>query len=302
MRQMRIAALQGPIEKITPPVTEAKNLEWTEKMIRDISQFHVDVVALPEIFSTVNCQGKAGELAEAVPGPTTERMMKLAMELHIAIICPLYERRNGKIFNTAVMIDKSGLIVGQYDKIHPTEGEIDDGVMPGRKEPTVIELDGVKVGCQICFDANWPEDWLQLKRAGAQLIFFCSAFSAGTLLGGLATVLAVPVVASTLCRACRIYDRTGRMIAHQSPYFDFVMADVLIDQPLFHLDDQWPNLGKIRREHPEIMTEIFDGDGRWTIKGGVSPEHLQAVIDQYELMDVDQYLARAQRRQDQARK
>jgi predicted amidohydrolase len=300
MRKVRIAALQGPMDKIPGPVTIEKNVAWTEERIRKLASFRVEIVCLAEIFNTVGTGLKAGEDAEGVPGPLTRRMAGLARELKMAIICPLHERRGGKIYNTSVVIDKSGRIVGKYDKIHPVVEEIEEGIVPGKLAPTVISLEGIKIAGQICFDANWPEDWLNQKKAGAQVIFFSSAFSAGTLLQSLATILNVPVVASTWCPHCRIYDRTGKQIAHQTPYFDYAMADVLVDQPLFHLDRQWDKLEKIRKNHPELSTEVFDGEGRWTITG--DPKAVQKVIKKYDLLDIDDFLAGAQKKQDAARK
>jgi predicted amidohydrolase len=299
MKKVRIAALQGPEGKVSGPVTVEKNVEWTAGKVRELARFGVDIVCLAEVFKGVGTPLKPAEYAEAVPGPLTKTFTGLARELGLAIICPMYERRGGKIYNTAVAISRTGKIVGQYDKIHPTAGEMEDGVVPGKLSPTVIRLDGIKVAGQICYDANWPEDWVNQKKAGAEIIFFCSAFSAGTLLQSYATVLNVPVVASTWCRHCRIYDRTGRQIAHQTPYFDYAMADVLIDQPLFHLDMQWQNLEKIRKDHPELSTEVFDGEGRWTITG--DPKVIQKVIEKYKIVDIDEYLSWAQKKQDVAR-
>ncbi len=300
MRKVRIAALQGPEGKVSGPVTVEKNVAWTVEKVRELARFRVDIVCLAEIFNAVGLPLKPGEYAETVPGPLTRRFSELARELNLAVICPLVERRSGKLYNTAVVINRAGKIVGKYDKIHPVVEEIEEGIVPGKLSPTVINLDGIKVAGQICFDANWPEDWVNQKKAGAQIIFFCSAFSAGTLLQSYATVLNVPVVASTWCRHCRIYDRTGKQIAHQTPYFDYAMADVLIDQPLFHLDRQWDKLEKIRKDHPELSTEVFDGEGRWTITG--EPAVVQKVIEKYDLLDIDAFLTGAQKKQDAARK
>ncbi|NLE30070.1 MAG: carbon-nitrogen hydrolase family protein [Phycisphaerae bacterium] len=302
MRQWRIAALQSTWEKHVEPACVEKNLEWTVQKIRELKQYSVEVVCLAEIFATCNLAEQPARSAQDREGNIVQTMLATAKELQMAILCPLYEKRDHRIYNTVIVIDKTGQIVESYDKIHPTEDEMDRGIVPGKTEPTVIELEGVKIGCQICFDANWPGDWLALKHAGARMIFFCSAFSAGTLLQGYATILGLPIIAATSCRDCRIYDRTGAMIAHQSPYYDFVFADVLIDQPLFHLDYQFEVLDCIRRDHPEIGTNVFNGEGRWTFDGVRDPKVFQNLIDHYKLLDVDAYLTRAQEKQDQMRR
>lgn len=301
MVKIRIVTLQGPDKKYDGPVSYEKNVEWTVARIRTLGDYRPDVICLTEVFTWVGLELPTPDRAEPVPGPTTETMMTLAREVGSAIICPLIEQREGDSYNTAVVIDSSGRIVGRYDKIRPTETELERGIVPGRDEPTVIDLCGVKTGYQICFDANWTGQWLDLKRAGAQVIFFCSAFSAGTLLNGLATVLRVPVAAATITHHCRILDRVGRLLAHQTPYHDHAMADVVIDQPLCHLDFQWDKMEAIRREDKDVSIFTFDGNGTFELVGSRDPSVLQSVIEKHGLLDVDDYLRRAERAQDRAR-
>jgi len=300
--KLRIAALQGPRGTYEGQVTKEKNLEWTVDRVRSLNEYGPDIICLAEVFATNGVTTPVADHAEPVPGPITETMMKLAREYGTAIICPLIEKRGDEYYNTAVVIDENGDILGQYDKIHPTEGEVEEGKVPGRTEPTVIELCGVKTGYQICYDANWPGDWLNLKQAGAQVIFFCSAFSAGTLLDGYATTLRIPIVASTLCPHCRIIDRMGQLLAHQSPYFDYATADVLFDQPLFHLDGQWEKVQAVRKEHKQVTVFVLNGNGTFTMPDNHDPEFIQSLVEKYDLLDVDDYMRRAEAVQDRARK
>ena len=78
--------------------------------------------------------------------------------------------------NTAVVYDRQGQELGQYHKIHPTEGELNGGIWPGPIDPPVFEADFGKFGIQICFDVNWWEGWERLKQKGAQIVFWPSAF------------------------------------------------------------------------------------------------------------------------------
>jgi beta-ureidopropionase len=179
MRKVRVAAVQGPpgnslqpdragqSDVGSPSRTVQQNVEWTADRLRALGEFQVDIVVLAETFSIVGTGLKPETVAESVPGPLTERMAKLAREHEFAIVCPLYERRNNTLHNTAVVIDRFGEIVGRYDKIHPTGDEIENGIAPGELAATIISLDGMSVGVQICFDANWPEGWVSQKRAGA---------------------------------------------------------------------------------------------------------------------------------------
>jgi len=302
MIKLRVAALQAPNQKYPGPFTKEKNVQWTADQIVKLANYHPDVICLAEVFAQTGFEGSLVDHAEPVPGPTVETMSKLAKDHGLAIVCPLIEKRGEVFYNTAVVIDQTGEIAGQYDKIHPTEGELESGILPGTVDPTIIELCGVKTAYQICFDANWPVDWMNQKLAGAQLIFFCSAFSAGSLLPSYAAVLRIPIVAATICRDCRIYDRLGQLIGHQTVYHDFALADVIIDQPVFHLDGQQEQLEAIRKCETDVNVVTFDGNGTWSVVGTNDPKYLQGVKDRYKLLDVDEYLARAEKAQDQARK
>jgi hypothetical protein len=73
------------------------------------------------------------------------------------------------------------------------------------------------------------------------------------------------------------------------------MADMPIQQPLFHLDFQTDKVETIRRQYPEISVDIHNGEGTWTIAGN----NLESVIDAHQLVDVDDYLRRAENAQKQ---
>ena len=118
---------------------------------------------------------------------------------------------------------------------------------------------------------------------------------------GLATVLRLPIVAATVEPHCRIYDRMGETLAHQGVDFDFAMADVLIDEPLFHLDFQGEKLEAIRRERKDVSAIHANGNAVWRLAGRDDPQFLQELIRRYDLMDVDDYLRRAEKRQEEAR-
>ena len=66
---------------------------------------------------------------------------------------------------------------GEYRKIHPTIGEMNSGVMPGPLNPPVFQTDFGAVGAQICFDIEWPDGWRKLREAGAEMVFWPSAFA-----------------------------------------------------------------------------------------------------------------------------
>jgi beta-ureidopropionase len=121
-----------------------------------------DLVCLPEAFTTASVIDKPlKELSEPVPGPTTEAIAKRARASKCYIICPIETRRGSKLWNSAIVIDRSGDVLDIYDTVYPSTTSHDytvfqNGVTPGRKVP-VFDLDFGCIGIQICFDVGFPE-------------------------------------------------------------------------------------------------------------------------------------------------
>ena len=112
------------------------------------------------------------QLAEPIDGPTVTAMRNAAREAHVAVVFGFAERDgdsgSARFFNTALLIDETGLVQMRYRKTHLYES--DAGVFePGDAYP-VCEWRGVKVGLLICFDLEFPETARALARAGAELI------------------------------------------------------------------------------------------------------------------------------------
>src|SRR5574340_1198328 len=124
--------------------------------------FGPDIVCLPELFTDAE--------PEPVPGPTTERVAQWAKAKGAYVICPIATKAERGKYNSAVLIDRSGGIVGQYHKMNPTEGELEKGTVPG-PGATAFKTDFGTIGIQICFDVNWRQVWAGLKQQGADIIF-----------------------------------------------------------------------------------------------------------------------------------
>jgi len=151
---------------------EAAHYAWRAR------QMGADILAFPEIYPHINSAKKCTEAAEELPTPTTERMMTEASKLGMYIIWPQYTREGEQAYNSAVLINRDGEISGVYHKMHPTIGEIEDGIMPGTRMPT-FETDFGTIGMAICYDLNFRDIMTGLKKNGAEIIFFCSAYRGG---------------------------------------------------------------------------------------------------------------------------
>jgi predicted amidohydrolase len=112
--------------------------------------------------------------AEPIPGPSTRRFSELARKLHIWIVFGMDENRNGQLYNTAILTNPEGKIVGTYSKVHLQNWMVASGVHHGDGFPVWdIDVNGVKVklGIEICYDVQHPESTLELALGGAEVVF-----------------------------------------------------------------------------------------------------------------------------------
>lgn len=143
-----------------------------------------DIVCFPELFTTGYNLDIIGddlyELAETIPGPTTELMGQMAREHGLAILGTIVERdktKEGIFFDTNFLIDAKGRLVGKYRKSHlyPKEHnyfQADDRL-------PVFDLGELTVGVAICFEHAFPQIFTILALRGAEVVFIPSAVPVG---------------------------------------------------------------------------------------------------------------------------
>jgi beta-ureidopropionase len=300
-RKVRVAAFTDLLEK--KPRSIAENLDWTCETLDRVAVEKPDIVCLTENFDSREAGLGHLAMAQTPEGPAFSRIAEKAKQHKCYIVCATIEKRGDKLFNTAAVIDRQGAIMGRYDKIHPTIGEIEDQVTPGATAPTIIQTDFGKIGCQICFDANWPEHWQALKQAGAEIVFFPSAFSGGRILQSIATVFHVPVVAACYQQCCRIIDRDGLILDRQGVYKKWVLATLDLDNPLFHLDFQFEKVEAIRKTYgADVDIRVYEEEGWWRVLPQRPDLDILDIIKAFELETLEAYLARSTKVQDAARK
>jgi N-carbamoylputrescine amidase len=123
------------------------------------------------------------DIAEAVPGPTTEEFQALAKKHSMVIVVPVYEREQaGVYYNTAAVIDADGSYLGKYRKNHipHTSGFWEKFFFkPGNLGYPVFDTAYAKVGVYICYDRHFPEGARLLGLNGAEIVVNPSATVAG---------------------------------------------------------------------------------------------------------------------------
>jgi len=159
------------------------NLAKTQTLIRELAAAGAQLVVLQELHrSRYFCQQEmveAFDLAEPIPGPSTDALGALAKELGVVIVASLFEKRaTGLHHNTAVVLEKDGSIAGKYRKMHIPD---DPGYYekfyftPGDLGFQPIATSVGKLGILVCWDQWFPEAARLMAMAGAQLLIYPTA-------------------------------------------------------------------------------------------------------------------------------
>jgi len=161
----------------------AANLARAVQRIEAAAKKGAQIVCLQELFrSRYFCQSEDQrnfELAESIPGPSTEVLGELAREKEIVIVASLFERRSAGIYhNTAVVIDVDGSLAGKYRKMHIPDDPCyyeKFYFTPGDLGFPSFQTRYAKIAVLICWDQWFPEGARAAALSGAQLLFYPTA-------------------------------------------------------------------------------------------------------------------------------
>ena len=151
--------------------------------VREAAAKGARIVCLPELFRTQYfCQREDPalfDLAEPIPGPTSDRMAAVAKELGVVVIASLFERRAAGVYhNTAVVLDADGRVAGRYRKMHIPDDPLfyeKFYFTPGDLGFLAIDTAVGKVGTLVCWDQWYPEGARLTALAGADVLFYPTA-------------------------------------------------------------------------------------------------------------------------------
>jgi N-carbamoylputrescine amidase len=159
------------------------NVRRACERLREAADRGAQVACLPELFRTQYfCQVEDSarfDLAEPIPGPTTEALAQVARETGMVIVGSLFERRTAGIYhNTAVIFDADGSIRGRYRKMHIPDDPLyyeKYYFTPGDLGFQAFETRAARVGTLVCWDQWYPEAARLTALKGAEILFYPTA-------------------------------------------------------------------------------------------------------------------------------
>jgi len=159
------------------------NLEKAIRGLREAAERSAEIVCLPELFQTrYFCQTEDStrfDLAETIPGPSTERLEAVAAELDVVVIASLFEQRaRGLFHNTAAVIDRATGYIGKYRKMHIPDDPLyyeKFYFAPGDLGFRSWNTSRGNLGVLICWDQWYPEAARLTALQGADILFYPTA-------------------------------------------------------------------------------------------------------------------------------
>jgi deaminated glutathione amidase len=164
------------------------NVREAEALVGRAAAGGADLAALPEVFAYRGPSRRHAEVAEPIPGPTSERLAGAARRHGVWVLAgSLLEADGSRVFNTSVLFDRSGEQVARYRKIHLFDVEL-PGASPMRESATFTAGEEIvtagtefgRVGLSVCYDVRFPELYRALMARGAELVFVSANFHYAT--------------------------------------------------------------------------------------------------------------------------
>lgn len=261
--------------------------ETTDKMVEQIFgildeaiPYKPDFVCLPETFpfNYVEKQTTPEQRAEIFDG-VLKKFADFSRRNNCYTICPGYTSRGGKIYNSAVVFDRKGEKTGIYEKIHLADYEIEAGYTCGPLDQPVIQTEFGPIGIQICFDIEWDDGWQMLRKQGARIIFWPSAFSGGKCVTTKAWEHKCVVASATAKNTARLCDISGEVITQTGIWNPNLLCGAVNLEKAFLLT--WPAVQRfadIQKKYGRKIRITNFHEEEWSVIESLSPDIAVKVV------------------------
>ena len=241
---------------VSPEDLLASELAMVDRMATSADQqgVRLDLAILPEVsfkFASADLGGKA----ETLTGPRVDAFADKARQYSTYVTVPMQLRRDDGIYNSIVLLDRTGEPAGVYDKVHPVmqaDGSLEFGIDPGKSFP-VFDVDFGRVGVQICWDIAFPDGWQALANQDTELVLFPTNPASPMALRGYAWQHGYYIAAASVHPPGVVVDPLGRVIADLSQDREVAVIQIDLDFRVLHSNCMWDYTA---REHPEYEGRI----------------------------------------------
>jgi predicted amidohydrolase len=239
----------------------AESVEQFCRLVEAHAAEKPDVVCLPEGVTVVGTGKTYADVAEPIPGPTTERLGALARKVNAYVVAGIIERDGTTLYNTAVLLGRDGAFAGKYRKTHLPREEVEGGLTPGDAYPT-FRTDFGTVGLMVCWDVQFPEPARALALQGAEILLLPIWGGSEVLAQARAIENSVFLVSSSYDMKTFVVDPAGKVLAEATKDRPVVVAEIRLDRPLLQpwIGDMKTRTWKERR--PDIPVEPRRGGGK----------------------------------------
>jgi deaminated glutathione amidase len=161
------------------------NVATAERLLHEAAEGGADLAALPELFPHYGSHAAMRAIAEPLPGAIAGRLAAIAAERGMWILGGSFpELDDDRIYNTSVLLDRTGELVARYRKVHLFDVDIpeqpplrESGLFAAGDQLVTHETDLARVGLSICYDLRFPELYRGLVTLGAEVLFVPAAFT-----------------------------------------------------------------------------------------------------------------------------